>query len=262
MMRTNADIGVHYIKIRKYGVGTKHLTNEGYEIEIIEKMGHGKRRVRFENGHEVICERTNIGTGHIRNPYHPSVQGIGYLGIGNYKSNAKGKSTPEYEVWNMMLQRCYSEKHQEKFPTYKGTIVCKEWHNFQSFAKWYHDNYPNINEVNFQLDKDLLQNDVKNKIYSPQTCIFLPKNVNSFLTNKKSDNTSGYIGVSWFKASIKWVANINLFGENKLKHLGYFLTPEEASETYQSARELEAEKVKEYLRSLNYLSEEIIKLVK
>lgn len=246
----------------KYGIGKRFVTNEGYEIEIIEKMKQGKRRVRFKNGYEIICERTNIGLGHIRNPYHPSVYGVGYLGVGDYKSNAEGRNAAEYEVWNKMLQRCYSEKYQKRHPTYIGTTVCNEWLNFQNFAKWYNENYPKIESINFQLDKDLLQGNVENKIYSPETCVFLPKSVNSFLANKKSDNSSGCPGVSWHKTGKKWGASINLFGERKQKHLGIYSDIELASKSYQCARELEAEKVKDYLRSLNYLPENIIQLIK
>ena len=116
--------------------------------------------------------------------------------------------------------------------------------------------------IKFHLDKDLLQSDIENKIYSPDTCLFLPHNVNRFLANKQSNNTSGYIGVCWHKTKKKWVAQITLFEEGKTKHLGIFSTPEDASLVYQEARAIESEKVKEYLRSLNYLPEEVINSLK
>lgn len=52
--------------------------------------------------------------------------------------------------------------------------------------------------------------------------------------NKSKNNKSGYTGVSWYKPTQKWVASITI--NNKLKFLGYFLTPELASVTYQSAK--------------------------
>ena len=246
----------------KFGVGTKHITNEGYEIEIVEKIDYNRRRIRFENGYEFTTNCSNINEGRIKNPYHPSVFGVGYLGGGDYRTNINNKDTLEYTVWHSMIKRCYSNKCQEKRPTYKGITVCEKWLNFQNFAKWYEDNYPKIHNVKFSLDKDLLQEVIENKIYSPTTCIFLPHNVNSFLANKQLNNTSGYVGVGWYKSSKKWVAKISLFGEDKLKHLGYFSTSESAYEVYKQARAIESEKVKSYLRSLNYLPEEIIQLVK
>lgn len=246
----------------KYEVGDKHRTNEGYLVEIVEKLKYPMRRIRFENGYEVVGDVSAITRGSVKNPYHPSVRDVGYLGVGEYNAKINKKDTLEYMVWRAMLRRCYNQKWQEKYLTYKGVVVCEEWHNFQNFADFYHKNKPKVANVKFQLDKDLLQQNIENKIYSQKTCIFLPHNVNLFLANKHSANTSGYIGVCWDKTKKKWVAEINLFGEGKYKKLGRFSTPEEASISYQQARAIESEKVKSYLRSLNYLSEEIIQLVK
>ena len=249
-------------KEEKYGVGKRFITGEGYEIEIVEKLEKDKRKVRLESGHEIDVCIANIYSGTIKNPYHPSVYGVGYIGLGDYRTSINKKHTPEYLSWYSMLCRCYDDKLQEKYPTYKGVTICEEWLNFQNFAKWYTENLPKVEGVKFQLDKDLLQHRVENKIYSPSTCVFLPHNVNSFLTNKKSDNTSGCTGVSWDKARKKWTSQINLFGENKIKNIGFFPTPRLASEAYQQARLEQAEVAKDYLRSLNYLPEHIIQLIK
>lgn len=246
----------------KYGIGTKHTTNEGCLVEIVEKLEYPMRKVRFENGYEVDTSYSNIRYGKIKNPYHPSVCGVGYLGVGEYNTKIDGKRTPEYAVWQSMFHRCYDEKYQERQPTYRGVVVCQEWHNFQTFSKWYEENFPEIEGIKFQLDKDLLQENIKNKLYSPETCIFLPEKINTFLTNRQSDNTSGFVGVCWHKIGKKWHAQISLFGKRKQKHLGLFVNPEEASLAYQQARKVEAEKVKSYLRGLNYLPEEIIQLIK
>lgn len=246
----------------KYEVGTKHLTNDGYLVEIVDKIDYTKRRIKFENEYEVEVFVQAINSGKIKNPYHPSVYNVGYYGVGDYKAQVDGKQTPEYKTWNHMLERCYDKKYQEKYPTYIGTKVCEEWINFQAFAKWYEENYTRVVGEQFHLDKDLLQQNIENKAYSPETCVFLPKSVNLFLSHKYSNNTSGFVGVHWDKANKKWRASINLFEENKLKHLGRFPTPEQASEIYQQSRIIEAEKVKDYLRSLNYLPEHIIQLVK
>jgi len=47
---------------------------------------------------------------------------------------------------------------------------------------------------------------------------------------KRTDNTSGYKGVGWHKATQKWRARIKLNG--KEKSLGYFATPELAHAAY------------------------------
>jgi hypothetical protein len=47
---------------------------------------------------------------------------------------------------------------------------------------------------------------------------------------KRSDNSSGFKGVSWYPQRGKWRALIGING--KIKHLGYFLTAEEAHQAY------------------------------
>lgn len=47
----------------------------------------------------------------------------------------------------------------------------------------------------------------------------------------RRDNKSGYKGVSWFR--YKWASRITI--DRKLRHLGYFDTPEQAAAAYNSA---------------------------
>lgn len=101
-----------------------------------------------------------------------TVCGIGYFGIGKYKSSTKGKLTKSYRAWYAMLSRCYSENAQKIHPSYVDCYVTKEWFNFQVFAKWFDENYID----GFQLDKDIR---VKgNKIYSPEACCFVSQQDN------------------------------------------------------------------------------------
>lgn len=51
----------------------------------------------------------------------------------------------------------------------------------------------------------------------------------------RNDNTSGYIGVNWHKHTHKWVARIQV--EGKRIAIGYYDTPEEASEAYKKAKQ-------------------------
>jgi len=61
--------------------------------------------------------------------YKPTICGIGFIGIGKYKSRiGNGKNTKVYDVWSSMIKRCYSEKYHRNKPTYIGCSVVKEWH--------------------------------------------------------------------------------------------------------------------------------------
>lgn len=163
-----------------------------------------------------------------------------------------------YTIWVEMLRRCYSKKWTLRSPSYKGCLVCEEWHHYSNFKKWFNENYRfdliSLG-IKINLDKDLLFDG--NKIYSPDTCVFIPQKINGFLTNKQKTNTSGFIGVSFNNGCKKWRAKINNFDNGKTIHLGYFDNIEEAKQSYIQARLIESEKAKDLLRSLNY-SEYII----
>lgn len=82
---------------------------------------------------------------------------------------------PFYSKWMNMLTRCYSEAFHRNRPSYRGCTVCKDWLVFSNFKDW-------MSRQNWDgnaLDKDLVGNG--NKIYSPDTCVFVSPELNSFL---------------------------------------------------------------------------------
>ena len=196
----------------------------------------------------------------IKYPYHKTLHNIGYLGEGEYKSKLNKTFTEVYTIWAGLIKRCYSVKSLKASPTYRNVTVCKEWHNFQTFAKWFHE------ESNYQegwhLDKDILS--VNSKIYSPETCIFIPQALNSFTASSKStkDLTSQYTGVSFYKLTNKFVALICVDGKQKC--LGYFNNTQfgqkRAAVKYRKARKIEADKWREKMK--NILPEKVIKRIR
>ena len=248
-----------------YEVGNIFHTNEGCRIIIVDIIDKDRRMIEFLDSfkYKTIVFTNNIKIGAISNPFFKSIYGEGYTGDGVYHISINGKHTQEYRIWRGVLDRCYNLKFKEKHTTYKNVHLCEEWHNFQTFAKWYNDNYPyHIKDIRFDLDKDLLQSDVEHKIYSKHTCLFLPKRINTYLSNTTIRNTSGYTGVVFDKRRNKWVAQIHEFETSNNKYLGTYMDLNEASQAYQTARAINAEKAKQYLRALNYLPESIIQLIK
>ena len=172
--------------------------------------------------------------GGIKCPYEKRTFGVGYIGEGKYKSRENGKKTKCYKVWHDMLRRCYDEKFHEKYPTYKDCKVYEEWHNFQNFAEWYYNNYYEIKGEVMCLDKDILNKG--NKIYSPDTCVFVPHNINILFIKHDKDRGKYPIGVYYNKQKGKYVSRCNVCS-NKRKHLGYFDNPEEAFQVYKQYKE-------------------------
>ena len=154
------------------------------------------------------------------------VYGVGELGIGKYSSRINAIKTKEYSVWDAMLQRCYDKKLHKRYPSYEQCIVCEDWLNFQNFAEWFVNNYIK----DYQLDKDLLVKE--NKLYSPETCCFVPQEVNLSLI-KPMNKRELPLGV--YKHHHKFVVHIKY---NKMsKYIDIFSTIEEAANCYKKEKE-------------------------
>jgi len=148
------------------------------------------------------------------------------------KVNVDGKPIREYDLWKGMLQRCFDEKCKQKYPTYNDVTCSKEW---LSMTKFIEDvsQMKGFGLIGWALDKDILQKG--SKLYSKDTCCFVPAEVNLLLT--KRDNCRGEypVGVCFDKASGKFKAYLAING--RPKHLGLFNTPEEAFFAYKAAKE-------------------------
>lgn len=155
------------------------------------------------------------------------VQGVG-ISDSPHLVKVNGKVLKSYRVWSSMLLRCYSVSYQKKRPTYIGCSVTKEWHSFKNFEKWFLENYTE----GYALDKDILF--PGNKIYGPETCVFVPQKLNSLLTNNKAARGDCPLGVHFHKGTQKYIAQITVDAVNR--PLGYFLTPLEAHRAWQLAK--------------------------
>lgn len=132
-----------------------------------------------------------------------------------------------YKHWRSMLVRCYSERHHKQFPIYADCNVCTEWHHLSNFKKWFDENYIE----GYALDKDIL---IKgNKVYSPDTCCFVPQEINNLLI--KSDKARGNLPLGVSKRGNKFYSSVSV--NRKRVHLGVFNTPEEAFLAYKKAKE-------------------------
>ena len=83
------------------------------------------------------------------------------------------------------------------------------------------------------LDKDILF--TGNKLYSEDTCVFVPREINSFFNEHGNARGEYHLGVCFHKASGKFQARCAVNG--KRQHLGLFNTPEEAFTVYKPFKE-------------------------
>ena len=129
---------------------------------------------------------------------------------------------PYYRMWRNMLQRCYSTKLQERYPTYKGCSVTEEWLTFTNFKSWMERQDSECKH----LDKDLLVEG--NKVYSEDTCVFVSPMVNTFTTDSGAARGEWLIGVDWHKGASKFSSKCSNPFTKKREHLGYFTCEQEA----------------------------------
>ena len=87
-------------------VGEKYTTTEGYLIEIVEYEDSKNCSIEFESGYRInniyFCQ---VKRGNIRNPFHPTVYGVGYLGVGRHTPSKNRVHSVCYKRWRNMLER-------------------------------------------------------------------------------------------------------------------------------------------------------------
>ena len=127
--------------------------------------------VRFKKtGYKRRATAPAIRKGEVLDRLFPLLYNKGYMGEGPFTSKSRS-----YMRWASMLERCYNPKYLEKHPTYVGCYVDRSWLNFQTFSRWFEENYPKDGK-NYSLDKDIkIQG---NKVYSEDTCVFVSQKDN------------------------------------------------------------------------------------
>lgn len=103
--------------------------------------------------------------------------------------------------------------------------------NYSNFKVWYDQH--KVPGMSLDLDKDILFKG--NKVYSPETCCFVPHAINTLFLSKKADRGAYPIGVSYDKSKGKFRAEMSFMGE-QIK-LGTFDTAESAFARYKEYKE-------------------------
>lgn len=160
-------------------------------------------------------------------------------GINDRSRPAKvdGKTVKEYDLWISMLQRCFSEKYQTCFPTYKGCSVSDNLLNYSYFYDWCQEQvgFGKVDEKgrSWCLDKDILF--TGNKLYSEDTCIFVPHEINTFFVDRGNARGEYPVGVYFNKKAGKFMAYCRV--NSRRQYLGLFDTPQEAFVVYKHFKE-------------------------
>ena len=207
------------------------------DFKIVKYNDNRNVEVQFlKTGFETVVRLVQVRNGEVKDPYLPSVCGVGVSGT-KYQPTINGVNTKEYDLWKGVLRRCYSDDFKKKNPTYEGCEVSDNFKSYEYFYEWCHSQigFGNEGDENpFHLDKDLLTKG--NKVYSEDSCIFIPQEINSLLTKRTTSRGEHLIGVYWCKTNKAFVAQVSK-NKGKQEHLGFFKTELEAFNAYKQAKE-------------------------
>ena len=222
-------------KVGSEAVVTKHISAVGFEIQFLDDFGY-----------KTTATGGVLRSGSFKNPYHPSIFGIGYLGVGDhliYEEGSKTKLSAAYSCWRSMIDRA-ARGPEGNLVNYTDCTVCDEWLCFQTFYEWY-TSFP-VYDFVAQIDKDIL---VKgNRIYSPEFCTLVPLEINMAFTVKQKYRDNGLpTGVEKtrtgrFRAAVRVKA--------RKTSLGTYDTAEEAGKAYERGKEAQVQALGEEYRDV------------
>ena len=229
--------------------------NELLGLEFTNKHGHRCFIIDYKDAHNVMVmfydtmsistmEYSNLKKGSFLDRYKPSLYGVGYLG----KSGRTEQNKMAYRAWNHILSRCYNPEVQKKQPYYYDCSVDPRWHCLAVFEEWFIQQEQRHFKEDYgigrrwSIDKDILVRG--NKVYSPETCCFVPNEINAAVTKPKRriahielPEGVGLIKPKTTGCKIGYTARAHTGTTEKERYLGYYDTPEKAFKVYKRTKE-------------------------
>lgn len=144
-----------------------------------------------------------------------------------YPTTINGVMVKQYALWADMKKRC---KPNYPRAEYHGCSVSLEFQSYPFFHDWC------LEQIGFgvlgsQLDKDIL---IKgNKLYSPDTCVFVPQRINQLLTTRRNHRGDYPIGVTM--RSGRYYSRFFVDGKQEQKS---FTNVDDAFQFYKTNKEL------------------------
>jgi hypothetical protein len=173
-----------------------------------------------------IAKTTDPRRGWIKGQPVRFIRGHQFLRHGHARH---GKRSPEYFSWSSMVSRCTDPK-RDSFNKYgaRGISVCERWNPDRdgSFDNFLADMGPRPKGKTLdRIDPD--------KNYEPANCRWSTSRIQTHNQRKRSNTTSHFRGVSFYKRDKKFVAGIT--ANDKTVYLGSFISEVDAAEAYDDA---------------------------
>lgn len=168
------------------------------------------------------------------------------IGVNDMIGETKTKC---HNIWRNILVRCYSERELKRHPTYRGCVICEEWKTYSNFKRWFDKNYIE----GYEIEKDIIS--PGSRIYSPETCCFVPRRINILLTNRKRFRGKTPVGVTVTESGRRYRAVLDKDGKSVF--IGHFATPEDAFLAYKHEKEAYIKEVAQEYYDAGKISERV-----
>lgn len=174
-------------------IKTKHCG----ELKILEYTdSRNVVGVFTSTGYVVNGRADSFRNGNIRDRLAKTICGVGFLGEADHSSHPLYVNV--YDRWRNMLIRCNQPSKDAFRPSYLDCSVCSEWHDLSKFFIWC-ITHPQWNDGEWEIDKDILFKG--NRVYSPETCCFVPTKVNNLFVKRDKLRGDFAIGVTRYSKS-------------------------------------------------------------
>lgn len=210
---------------------------------VVLNYEHSERvSIQFEaTGGVNVTDLYRIRSGSVVDPLAKTNFGAGYIGYGY--DNKCEDSKKLLKTWSGVVQRCFDPLWKERHKCYEHTTCSEDFLCASDFIVWGKSQvgYNDVDQFGkpFALDKDIL---VKgNALYSPYTCVFVPRDINNLILSNRKVRGNLPLGVTTKGDKFRARVSIN----KKETALGVFDTVEDAFQAYKEAKEFHIKDVTE-----------------
>ena len=226
-------------KVREKFMNKTFTSNNYGDYVVVEALEDDKVRVNFLNtGNTEVINRCQIISGSVRDSSIDVVSKprtnniIRKVGNKGEDKNLVKENFRIYQTWCSMLQRCYFPKTEYIKRNYEGCTVSENFKYFPYFCDWY-NSQTGFSNGDWQLDKDILFKG--NKLYSEDTCVLVPREINVLCIKRNKARGKYPIGVTYCKSTNKFKAQLSKQGV--VTGVGNYNTEIEAFYAYKVAKE-------------------------
>lgn len=195
--------------IENIEVGKSYTYPNGLTFIILKEDFSLNRKafeIEFEKTHtKKVYSKTALEFGKCFDYNSPSLLNKGVIGENMTNQFSNISQYKFYHIWSDILNRCYNlNKSDYIYYGAQGVKVCEDWLYLENFYNWYikQDGY---NKDNYQIDKDLIalaNHKDESKVYSPETCLLIPKELNRFFITYKDKNSNIRKNCNGYQASV------------------------------------------------------------